>query len=122
MKKLAWILVLAMLLSCLVACGGAKTELEKAFTTVNVDGGLKIVAYNGNHTKLEIPSTIGKKTVVEIGDEVFAQSYLLTEIVIPDTVHTIGNRAFQRMPSRNSCGNAPRAHLLPAREDRDLDL
>ena len=95
MKKLAWILVLAMLLSCLVACGGAKTELEKAFTTVNVDGGLKIVAYNGNHTKLEIPSTIGKKTVVEIGDEVFAQSYLLTEIVIPDTVHTIGNRAFQ---------------------------
>lgn len=95
MKKLAWILVLSMLLSCLVACGGPKTELEKAFTTVNVDGGVKIIAYSGNHTKLEIPSTIGKKTVVEIGDEVFAQSYLLTEIVIPDTVHTIGNRAFQ---------------------------
>ena len=95
MKKLAWILVLTLLVSCLASCGGAKTELEKAFTTVSVEGGLKIVGYEGNATKLEIPSTIGKKTVVEIGDEVFAQSYLLTEVVIPDTVKVIGKRAFQ---------------------------
>jgi hypothetical protein len=95
MKKIAWIVLLAMLLSCLAACGGGKSELEKAFTTVPVDGGVKIVAYTGNNLKLEIPSTIGKKEVVEIGDEVFAQSYLLTEIVIPDTVRKIGNRAFQ---------------------------
>lgn len=95
MRKIAWIVVLSMLLSCLVACGGGKTELEKAFTTISVDGGVKIVGYTGNHTTLEIPSTIGKKTVVEIGDEVFAQSYLLTEIVIPDTVKKIGDHAFQ---------------------------
>ena len=95
MKKIAWILVLTLLLACLTACGGGKTELDKAFTTINVDGGLKIIDYNGNHTTLEIPSTIGKKTVVEIGDEAFAQSYLLTEIVIPDTVRVIGDHAFR---------------------------
>ena len=95
MKKIAWILVLTLLLACLTACGGGKTELDKAFTTINVDGGLKIIDYNGNHTTLEIPSTIGKKTVVEIGDEAFAQSYLLTEIVIPDPVRVIGDHAFR---------------------------
>lgn len=95
MKKIAWIVLLTLLLSCLAACGGGKTELEKAFVTVPVDGGVKIVSYSGNHLQLEIPSTIGKKTVVEIGDEVFAQSYLLTEIVIPNTVRKIGDRAFQ---------------------------
>jgi hypothetical protein len=95
MKKIAWIVLLAMLLSCLTACGGGKSELEKAFATVPVDGGVKIVAYTGNHLQLEIPSTIGNKTVVEIGDGVFEQSYLLTEIVIPNTVRKIGNHAFQ---------------------------
>ncbi len=94
MKKIAWIVAALMLLTCLTACSG-KTELEKAFTTVPTEGGLKIVGYSGSATTLEIPSTIGNKTVVEIGDEVFAQQYLLTEVVIPDTVHTIGDRAFQ---------------------------
>lgn len=94
MKKIAWIVAAIMLLTCLVACS-EKTELEKSFTTVPVEGGLKIVGYSGSATTLEIPSTIGKKTVVEIGDEVFAQQYLLTEVVIPDTVRAIGNRAFQ---------------------------
>lgn len=94
MKKIAWLLTVAMLLACLVACGG-RSEEEKAYTTVSVDGGVKIVGYSGSQTTLEIPSTIGGKTVVAIGDEVFAQSYLLTEIVIPDTVKEIGNRTFQ---------------------------
>lgn len=96
MKKIAWLLALAMLLTCFVGCSRSKkTELEKAFTTVPVDGGVKITQYSGNYTSLEIPSTIGRKKVVEIGNDVFAKSYLLTEVVIPDTVKKIGVRAFQ---------------------------
>ena len=94
MKKIVWFVLLAMLVTCLAACGG-NSELEKSFTTIPVDGGVKIVGYSGNHTVLEIPSTIKNKKVVAIGDEVFADSYLLTEIVIPDTVKVIGNRAFK---------------------------
>jgi hypothetical protein len=95
MKKIAWLLVLATLLTCFVGCSGKKTELEKAFTTVAVDGGVKITQYSGSYTSLEIPSTIGKKKVVEIGDDVFANSYLLTNVEIPDTVKKIGDRAFR---------------------------
>lgn len=96
MKKIAWLLVAVLLLTCLASCKNqARSELEKAFTTVSVNGGVKIVHYSGNYSTLEIPSTIGGKTVVEIGDDVFAKSYLLTEVVIPDTVKVIGARAFQ---------------------------
>ena len=96
MKKIAWLLVAVMLLTCLISCNNqARSEVEKAFTTVSVSGGVKIVHYTGNYSTLEIPSTIGGKTVVEIGDDVFAKSYLLTEVVIPDTVKVIGARAFQ---------------------------
>ena len=66
MKKIAWLVLLAMLLSCLAACGAPKTELEKSFVTVPVSGGLKIVTYTGNYTTLEIPATIGGKDVVAI--------------------------------------------------------
>ncbi|MBQ7322270.1 MAG: leucine-rich repeat domain-containing protein [Clostridia bacterium] len=95
MKKIAWLVLLAMLLSCLAACGAPKTELEKSFVTVPVSGGLKIVTYTGNYTTLEIPATIGGKDVVAIGDEVFTSSILLTDVIIPDTVREIGNRTFQ---------------------------
>lgn len=97
MKKIAWLVAAVMLLSCLVACNpkASNSQLENSFTTVSVSGGVKIISYTGNYTTLEIPSTIGGKNVVEIGDNVFKQNYLLTEIVIPDTVKKIGNRAFQ---------------------------
>ena len=95
MKKIAWLLAAVMLLTCLAGCGPKRSELEKAFTTTPVDGGVKIVHYSGSYSALEIPSAIGKKKVVEIGDDVFAKSYLLTEVVIPDTVKKIGDRAFQ---------------------------
>ena len=95
MRKIAWLLAAVMLLSCLAGCGAQKTELEKAFSTVSVTGGVKIVQYSGSYSELEIPATIGGKDVVEIGDDVFAKSYLLTKVIIPDTVKKIGARAFQ---------------------------
>lgn len=97
MKKIAWLVAVVMLLGCLIACTDRqnRSELENAFTTVHVDGGVKIIGYSGNYTTLAIPSTIDGKTVVAIGDQVFTQNYLLTEIVIPDTVKEIGAHAFQ---------------------------
>ena len=52
-----------------------------------------------------IPSTIGGKTVVSIGntkntwnDGAFENCVGLTEVIIPNTVTTIGNRAFYNCP------------------------
>lgn len=100
MKKLAWLMAVVLLLTSLTSLTGCRnkksgSELENAFTTVNVNGGVKITAYSGNYTTLEIPSTIKGKRVVAIGDDVFASQYLLTEIVIPNTVTEIGAHAFQ---------------------------
>lgn len=96
MKKLAWLLVAVTLIATLASCSrNIGTELENAFETENVSGGVRIVSYSGSYTKLEIPETIRGKKVVEIGDNVFASSYLLTEITIPNTVVRIGDRAFQ---------------------------
>lgn len=96
MKKIAWLLIAVLLLTSLASCSNRpRSELEKSFVTESVSGGVKIVHYSGSHSTLEIPSTIGGKTVVAIGDEVFAKAYLLTEVVIPNTVKEIGARAFQ---------------------------
>lgn len=96
MKKLAWLLAVVTLFTALTSCSRyTPSDIEKDFTVMNVSGGVKIISYSGNYTTLDIPEKIGGKTVVEIGDNVFASSYLLTEVNIPNTVRSIGDRAFQ---------------------------
>lgn len=54
----------------------------------NVDGGVRIDRYTGDLPVVEIPGSLGEKTVVELGEEVFRKKTMHT-VKIPSTVHTI---------------------------------
>lgn len=54
------------------------------------NGTLKLTRYTGNSTQVEIPSSIGGKTVVMIGDKTFSGCNDLTSIKIPAGVTNIG--------------------------------
>lgn len=54
------------------------------------NGTLKITRYKGNSTQVEIPSSIGGKAVVMIGDKTFLGRNDLTSIKIPASVTNIG--------------------------------
>jgi hypothetical protein len=68
---------------------------EKDFTTVVINEGnaVRITKYVGKKTDVNIPPLIGNLPVTEIGDQAFIKKGL-TSVVIPDTVHLIGNMAF----------------------------
>ena len=103
---------------------GAVTTVNAASTSdgryeyeVNDNGSITITKYNGNDTKLTIPSKIDRKKVTSIGmgafefcdslnsvtvpssvtnieSWAFALCSELTSVTIPDSVKTIGNNAF----------------------------
>lgn len=60
------------------------------------NGGIVITGYNEDNldSELEIPSEIDGKPVVKIGDAAFANASL-RKVVIPGSVKTIGNEAFE---------------------------
>ncbi len=61
---------------------------------VQDDGTIAITDFDESVTELEIPSTIGGRTVTAIDAMAFYNYTSLTKVVIPDTVTTIGNDAF----------------------------
>lgn len=68
-------------------------DLYEDFVYVEVDDGVKIVAYNGEDTELTIPRRLGGKNVVSIGESAFEEK-ALKSVVLPPTVHTIEELAF----------------------------
>lgn len=82
------------------------TGLIRAFVTQpggfyfkeNENGTLTILGYNPQYgEKVEIPSEIRGKTVVEIGKNAFLQATAITDLTVPDTVTTISMQAFRSM-------------------------
>lgn len=63
------------------------------------EGTIRILGYTGSDTVLNMPSTLGGKSVVEIGDEVFKNNSSITKIVLPNTVTKVGDEAFANMSS-----------------------
>lgn len=61
---------------------------------VLTDGTVRIKKYTGKETTVNIPSTIGGKTVTEIGHSAFSDSETPENITVPDTVKKIGYCAF----------------------------
>ena len=68
------------------------------------DGTLIIKQYKGTDTEIEIPERIGTNAVTTIADEAFIDRKDLTSITIPDSVTSIGERAFcgcQKLANQN---------------------
>lgn len=68
-------------------------DLYDDYEYVEVSGGVEIVAYNGNEEAIVLPSRLGGKQVVSIGAEAFYEK-ALTSVTLPNTIHTIKERAF----------------------------
>lgn len=73
---------------------GAQLKAGDFTYTVNAAGGAVVVKYEGSEASLTVPSTLGGKTVVEIGHDAFRNDTALKAVSIPDTVAVIGERAF----------------------------
>jgi hypothetical protein len=68
---------------------------DYTYTTNNPDtNAVTITGYVGPDGDIEIPGSIGGKTVVSIGQMAFFQEYALTSVSIPNTVTSIAAQAF----------------------------
>ena len=69
-------------------------EAGLAFQYTTDDTGTTITGYTGQGGTVEIPSMLGGKPVVAIGDNAFNRNETITSVTMPDSVTTIGQRAF----------------------------
>ena len=67
---------------------------EKDFTFTTDDTGATVTGYTGENADVQLPSVLGGKPVVAIGDNAFNGNETITSITMPDSVTTIGQRAF----------------------------
>ncbi len=63
------------------------------------DTTVEVKSYNGDASSVTIPSTVRGYTVVRVGDGAFAGNDALASIDLPDSIQTIGSRAFANCPS-----------------------
>ncbi|MDO4320655.1 MAG: leucine-rich repeat domain-containing protein, partial [Bacteroidales bacterium] len=101
MKKLIKTICVALIALCATLLTGLPATAQVTiyhFEFTKVDGGYQIKAKSGVTLtgELEIPSTYNDEPIVEIGS-FYQQKF--TSVVIPNTVTTISNNAFQQ------CGN-----------------
>lgn len=81
-------------------CGFVKTAKNyiNNYYFADVEGGVQITAYTGSDVNINIPATLGGKTVVSIGDYAFSKNMTSREkfksITVPSTVTSIGRSAF----------------------------
>ena len=69
-------------------------EAGLAFQYTTDDTGTTITGYTGQGGTVEIPSILGGKPVVAIGDNAFNGNETITSVTMPDSVTTISQRAF----------------------------
>lgn len=67
---------------------------ESDFETSGTDDALTIVKYKGTASVVNLTAVFQGKTIVAIGQDTFRYNNL-TEVILPDTVKTIGTCAFQ---------------------------
>ena len=71
------------------------TNAENGFEyAVNEDGEATITKYTGSDTAVTIPSELGGKPVIAIGNYAFEKNTTVTSLTIPEGVKRIGSNAF----------------------------
>jgi hypothetical protein len=76
----------------------AKFQEISLFKYTETQYGYSIDAYYGNSTKVVFPSQYNGKDVVEIGSYVLNGNSTVLEVILPDTVKTIGEGSFSECP------------------------
>ena len=71
-------------------------ESASEFEVASYLDGVEIIQYNGNSAKVVIPPSIDGKQVYKLADSLFEGYRWLKEIVLPNGLTSIGNRAFTR--------------------------
>lgn len=95
-KALCLLMSILLLVSAFSFCVSAADKTYKDYTyTVLENGTVKIIKYNGDDKKVTIPKKIKGKTVTVLSKESFWYLDILEEVVIPETIETIGKSAFK---------------------------
>ncbi len=98
MKKcISFLLSVVMLLSItagLNLSAYADTEGEWEYTRFSSNDDVYITGYKGSQTDIDIPSTLGGKTVAALSGDVFKNNITLKSITLPETLYIIGSGAF----------------------------
>ena len=95
MKKLsALILSASLLIPAVSGTAQAADDSGYKFTVTSEDGCVTIRGASGHGETLNIPETINGMPVAAIADFMFAGSTELTSITLPDSIKTIGKKAF----------------------------
>lgn len=62
------------------------------------DSTVEVLAYNGSAASVTIPEQANGYTVVRVGDGAFEGNATLTTVDLPDSIQSIGSRAFANCP------------------------
>lgn len=96
-KKLLSVLLAVLTVAASLWCFGIGSYAETSgdFTySVRSDGNVKITKYTGSGETAEIPSSIGGRSVTEIGEKSFYNCNTVKTVVIPQSVKQIDAYAF----------------------------
>ena len=100
---LAGLVIVCAMLLCACSSSGPKATSAEFFTwVVNVDGNAVLTGYTGNEQLVIIPSKLGGKKVVEIGDSAFSKNKVPVKVVVPEGVTAIGDSAFRNCDNLES--------------------
>ncbi len=98
MKKVISILLSVVMLLSLTAglnfSAYADTEGDWEYTRFSSNDDVYITGYKGLQTDIDIPSTLGGKTVAALSGDVFKNNKTLKSITLPETMYIIGSGAF----------------------------
>lgn len=93
-KFISALLTFAILVSCFGVASFAKGKSYQGFSYESANGEAAITGYTGTSSELVIPAYIGSYAVTEIKKEAFKDNKTVKSVTVPETVKTIGGKAF----------------------------
>lgn len=95
-KVLSFVVALSMLSALVLVPLPTSAISPEDFTyTVNDDGTATITKYNGSDAEVTVPAEIDGHAVTVIGYRAFHENQVIKKVILPDTVETIDQNAFE---------------------------